>query len=238
MKVDILAFAAHPDDIELAASGTLLKQQDLGYTVGIVDLTAGELGTRDNAQLRAAEAKKASEIMQLQVRENLAMPDGFFELSEVNKRLIIESIRKHQPELILINAPHDRHPDHGRAAQLVKEAAFLSGLSKIETQSDGQTQLPWRPKNIYHYIQDYYIKPDFVVDITPFFEKKMACVLAYQSQFYGGNSKEAETPISSKDFLEFLEARAREVGRLIGVTYGEGFVTNTPLSIQNLMAFS
>lgn len=167
MKVDILAFAAHPDDIELAASGTLLKQQDLGYTVGIVDLTAGELGTRGNAQLRAAEAKKASEIMQLQVRENLAMPDGFFELSEVNKRLIIESIRKHQPELILINAPHDRHPDHGRAAQLVKEAAFLSGLSKIETQSDGQTQLPWRPKNIYHYIQDYYIKPDFVVDITP-----------------------------------------------------------------------
>jgi bacillithiol biosynthesis deacetylase BshB1 len=237
MKVDILAFAAHPDDIELAASGTLLKQQDLGYTIGIVDLTAGELGTRGNAQLRAAEAKKASEIMQLQVRENLAMPDGFFELSEVNKRLIIESIRKHQPELILINAPHDRHPDHGRAAQLVKEAAFLSGLSKIETQAEGQTQLPWRPKNIYHYIQDYYIKPDFVVDITPFFEKKMACVLAYQSQFYGGNSKEAETPISSKDFIYFLEARAREVGRLIGVTYGEGFVTNTPLSIQNMMAF-
>lgn len=230
MKLDILAFAAHPDDIELACSGTLLKHIAMGKKVGIIDLTRGELGTRGSAELRAIEANKSSEIMGIQVRENLEMADGFFENNSINQLKIIEVIRKYQAELILANAIEDRHIDHGRAAELVHNAAFLSGLAKIETNKLS----PWRPKKTIHYIQDYYLKPDLVIDITPYFEKKKECILAFSSQFYNPESKEPETPISSKLFFDFLEARSREIGRLIGVEFGEGFNTKTPIICNDL----
>jgi bacillithiol biosynthesis deacetylase BshB1 len=230
MKLDILAFAAHPDDIELACSGTLLSHIQLGYKVGIIDLTRGELGTRGSAELRDKEANKSSKLMGVQVRENLRMDDGFFENNKANQLKIIEMVRKYQPDLVLANAINDRHIDHGRAAQLVHDACFLSGLAKINT-----NKLPaWRPKRILHYIQDYYQTPDLVFDITPYNEIKKECILAFSSQFYNPESKEPETPISSKLFFDFLEARAREMGRLIGVEFGEGFNSKTPLNIKDL----
>ena len=235
MKLDILAFAAHPDDVELAASGTVAAHLAQGYTVGIIDLTGGELGTRGNTQLRGKESAAATEILGVQVRENLGMREGFNVNDEQHKLSIITAIRHYQPEILLCNAIRDRHIDHGRAASLVDDACFLAGLPKIETSYNGEAQKAWRPKAVYHYIQDYYSQPDIIVDITPYFETKMKSIRAYQSQFFNPNSNEPQTPISGEDFLKFIEARAREYGRLIGVAYGEGFNTHRPPGTANLM---
>jgi bacillithiol biosynthesis deacetylase BshB1 len=230
MKLDLLAFAAHPDDIELSCCGTLLRHLQMGYKVGIVDLTRGELGTRGSADIRDKEAALSSNLMGISVRENLNMKDGFFENNQLNQLKIIEIVRKYQPDLVLANAINDRHIDHGRAAQLVHDACFLSGLAKINTPNS----TAWRPKKVLHYIQDYYQKPDIVFDITEFYETKKKCILAFSSQFYNPESNEPETPISSKSFFDFLEARSREMGRLIGAEFGEGFISKTPLNIKDL----
>jgi len=230
IKLDILAFAAHPDDVELSASGTLLHHITLGKKVGIIDLTRGELGTRGSAELRDIEAEKSSEILGLHVRENLGMADGFFENNKENQLKIIEMIRKYRPNLVLANAMSDRHIDHGRAAELLHNACFLSGLSKIVT---GDLSA-WRPKQVLHYIQDYYVQPTIVVDITPYFSKKIEAIMAFSSQFYNPENKEPETPISGEKFLNFIEGRSREMGRFIGVEFGEGFISKTPLQIKDL----
>lgn len=229
--LDILAFSAHPDDVELSCSGTLIKHIEQGFKVGIIDLTEGELGTRGSKDIRREEAKKAAELMKISIRENLKLADGFFDLSEKNKLSVIKMIRKYQPKIVLANAISDRHPDHARAAQLVSEACFLAGLVKIDT-----GQVPHRPSVVYHYIQDRYIKPDFIVDITGYFDKKMDCVKAFTSQFYDPNSKESLTPISGPEFFSYLEGRAVECGRLIGKLHGEGFTTERPAGINSFNA--
>lgn len=236
MKVDILFIAAHPDDVELCCAGTVFKHIAEGATVGIVDLTAGELGTRGNAEIRANEAKEAARIMGVSFRENLGLRDGFFDLSESNKLPVIRAIRKHQPEIIITNAIRDRHPDHGRAAQLVAEASFLSGLTKIEMEQDGHVLRAWRPRQVYHMIQDRYISPEICVDISDYIDQKINAVMAFESQFYNPLSEEPHTPISGLDFMEFLKARAREMGRLIGVEYAEGYTTTGPVRKNNLLA--
>ena len=235
MKVDILFIAAHPDDVELCGAGTVFSHIAQGYTVGIVDLTAGELGTRGNKSIRAEEASKATEILGVSFRDNLELPDGFFDLSESNKLAVIRTVRKYQPEIIITNAIRDRHPDHGRAAQLVRESCFLAGLVKIGVNIGGEALPPWRPRQIYHMIQDHYIHPDICVDITPYIDRKSEAVMAFKSQFYNPKSDEPNTPISGLDFFEFLKARAREMGRLIGVEYAEGYTVEGPVSKNNLM---
>lgn len=222
-RVDVLAFAAHPDDVELACSGTLMKHIASGQKVAIVDLTQGELGSRGTVETRYDEAKNSSEIMGVSFRHNLKMSDGFFEINEKNKRLIVEQIRRFKPNIVLCNSITDRHPDHGRASQLVSEACFLSGLVKVETSWDGTTQEAHRPSAVYHYIQDRHITPDFVVDITEFAERKMQAIQAFKTQFYNPDSKEPKTPISGKEFLDFLYARMQEFGRPAGYRYAEGF---------------
>lgn len=234
MKLDILAFAAHPDDVELGASGTLMKHIAQGKKVGIVDLTQGELGSRGSIETRYQEAEKASEIMGIAVRVNLKMSDGFFEINEQNKRLIIEQIRRYKPAIVLANAVKDRHPDHGRASQLVSEACFLSGLVKVQSSWNNILQEAHRPKAVYHYLQDYALKPDFVVDVTEFYDRKMEAILAYSSQFFDPNSEEPETPISSKAFLSFIEARMRDLGRPIGVEFAEGFTVERYLGVEDI----
>lgn len=234
MKLDILAFAAHPDDVELAASGTIMAHIALGKKVGIVDLTRGELGTRGSADLRDKEAAASSKILGVSVRENLRMRDGFFVNDETHQLRIIEMIRLYQPEIVLCNSQVDRHIDHGRAAELVHNACFLSGLRKIETEYRGIKQEQWRPKAVYHYIQDYYTKPDIIVDITPYFERKLESIKAFSSQFYDPNSTEPESPISTKDFMTFIEGRAREFGRNIGVPFGEGFTVKKLIGTRDL----
>ena len=229
MKLDVLAFAAHPDDIELACSGTILKLIAEGKSVGIIDLTKGELGTRGSEQTRQEEAALSSTILGIQVRENLDLGDGSFQLSQENKLRVIEMIRAYQPTIVLANATDDRHIDHPRAAQLVKEAFFLSGLKKIETNLNGVKQDAFRPKHLFHYIQHYHMTPDFVIDVTPYQDRKMQSIQAYKTQFYNPENKGVETPISSKRFLNFLDGRAREMGESIGVEFGEGFVSATPL---------
>lgn len=235
MKVDLLFIAAHPDDVELCCAGTVFKHIALGHTVGIVDLTAGELGTRGNADIRAKEAAKASAIMGISLRENLGLRDGFFDLSESNKMPIIRAIRTYKPEIVITNAIRDRHPDHGRAAQLVAESCFLSGLPKIEMYEDGQLLPAWRPKQVYHMIQDRYIAPNVCVDISSYIDNKTEAVLAFKSQFYDPVSTEPHTPISGLDFIEFLKARAREMGRLIGVEYAEGYTVEGPVKKDDLL---
>lgn len=230
MKLDILAFGAHPDDIELAASGTLLYHQGLGQKIGVVDLSKGELGTRGSAELRMQEAEKAAKILGLSVRENLGVADGFFEIDQTNLMKVVEMIRKYRPEVVFANAVSDRHPDHGRGASLVSRACFLSGLVKVDT-----NQEPWRPKAVYNYIQDRGLTPHFVIDITEYWSKKMESIMAYSSQFYDPNSKEPDSPISSKEFKDFLEARAREHGRMIGVEFGEGFTIERPIGVTNVL---
>ncbi|MGB0166405.1 MAG: bacillithiol biosynthesis deacetylase BshB1 [Luteibaculum sp.] len=225
-KLDILAIAAHPDDVELACSGTIIQEINRGKKVGIVDLTRGELGTRGTPEIRDEEAQKAAKVLGVRIRENLQMSDGLFSESIENLMRVVEIIRKYMPEIILTNAKSDRHPDHGRGGDLVERAMFLSGLPKVETSLRGIWQEAWRPKAIYRFVQDRYLKPDIVVDITESMNTKMESILAYKSQFYDPASKETETPISSKEFLEFVKARAREMGREIGVEFGEGF--NTP----------
>ena len=234
MKLDILAFGAHPDDVELGCAGTILKEIALGKTVGIVDLTRGELGTRGSADLRDQEAAASAQILGVAVRENLHFRDGFFANDETHQLEVIKMIRKYQPEIVLCNAIEDRHIDHGKGSQLVSDASFLSGLMKIETQLDGQTQQAWRPKLVYHYIQWKDIKPDFVVDITGFTDTKVAAILAYRSQFYDPNSTEPESPITSKNFLESLNYRSRDFGRLVGVEHAEGFTVERYLAVNSL----
>ena len=223
MKLNILAIAVHPDDVELSCAGTLLKHIDMGKKVGILDLTRGELGSRGTAETRDVEAADSTKILGVHVRENVRMADGFFTHTEENLRRIIAILRKYQPDIVLANALNDRHPDHGRAAKLTADACFLSGLVRIETELDGKIQDKWRPKALYHYIQDYYRKPDFVIDITSYMEQKTKAIMAFKTQFFDPESKEPETPISSKAFLDFLSARAQEMGRPAGFLYAEGF---------------
>jgi bacillithiol biosynthesis deacetylase BshB1 len=235
MKTDILFIVAHPDDVELCSAGTVFRHIEMGHSVGIVDLTAGELGTRGSAAIRAEEAARASAIMGISVRENLGLRDGFFDLSESSKKPIIRAIRKYQPEIVITNAIRDRHPDHGRAAQLVAESCFLSGLPKIEMEDQGQLLKAWRPRHVYHMIQDRYIAPNVCVDITQYIDKKTEAVMAFKSQFYDPVSNEPHTPISGLDFIEFLKARAREMGRLIGVEFAEGYTIEGPVKKDNLL---
>jgi N-acetylglucosamine malate deacetylase 1 len=235
MKLDILIFAAHPDDAELGCSGTIVAHIAAGKKVGIVDLTRGELGTRGTPETRAAEAKAASEILGLSVRDNLDLADGFFVNDKAHQLKVVEKIRQYRPELVIMNAIHDRHPDHAKGSQLVSESCFLSGLKMIETTGpDGEKQEAWRPKAVYHYIQDRYIKPDVIVDITPYWEKKLESIRAFKSQFFNPDDTSENTYISSPEFMEFLEARAKEFGHAIGVTYGEGFTVERHLGVKNL----
>ena len=234
MKLDILAFGAHPDDVELGCSGTIAKEVSLGKKVGIIDLTRGELGTRGSVEIRNSESAKASEILGVVVRENLDMRDGFFVNDEAHQMKVIEMIRKYQPEIVLCNAITDRHIDHGKGSKLVSDACFLSGLRQIKTELDGEAQEAWRPKVVYHYIQWQNIEPNFVVDISEFMDKKMDSVLAYGSQFYDPNSKEPVSPITSKNFLDSVKYRAQDLGRLVGVEYAEGFTTERYLAVNSL----
>ncbi|NUM31874.1 MAG: bacillithiol biosynthesis deacetylase BshB1 [Bacteroidetes bacterium] len=229
-KLDILAFGAHPDDVELGCSGTLFSHIQKGLKIGIADLTKGELGTRGSSQIRESEANKAKEIFGINVRENLDLGDGFFEINKKSELAVIEIIRKYKPDIVLAPAVEDRHIDHGRAAQLVHNACFLAGLVKIKT----QTPEAWRPKTVLHYIQGYYLKPDVIFDISNFFDKKLECIKAYSSQFYNPESNEPETVLSGKDFFNYVEGRAIEMGRYIGVQYAEGFTKTKPLKLNNL----
>lgn len=232
IKLDILAIAPHPDDIELGCGGTLAKAVANGQKVGIVDLTRGDLGTRGTPEIREKESKDAAKILGVQARENLGMRDGFFEVNEENKLAIIQVIRKYQPEILIASALEDRHPDHGRAAKLIKDAAFLSGLKRIETGQEA-----WRPKRVFHIIQWRSLQPDFVVDITGFLDIKVKACLAYESQFYNPASDEPETAISSKNFKDSITYRASEYGRLIWKDAGEGFITESLLGVDNLDVF-
>ncbi len=234
MKLDILAFGAHPDDVELGCGATIAKEISLGKKVGIIDLTRGELGTRGSAEIRDKEAKKAQEILGVHIRENLGFSDGFF-INDKNHQLeIIKILRKYQPDIVLCNAIDDRHIDHPKGSNLVSDACFLSGLIKIETKLNGEIQDRWRPKQVYHYIQWKNIKPDFVVDISEFIEIKKEAVLAYSSQFYDAKSNELESPITSKNFLDSVTYRAQDLGRLIGVDYAEGFTSERFVAVDNL----
>ena len=235
LKLDILVLPVHPDDAELGCAGTILKHIEEGKKVGIADLTRGELGTRGSAEIRKSEAAAAADILGLTIRENIGLPDGFFENSREHQLKVIEIIRKYQPEIIITNAYHDRHPDHGRANELVEAASFLSGLRKIETEVDGISQEAWRPKLVLHFIQDNYIKPDFVVDVTDYWDTKIKSILAYQSQFFNKNwENEPQTYISSPEFINIVEARAREFGKSIQAKFGEGFTSRKILGVNSL----
>ena len=236
MKLDILVFGAHPDDAELGAGGTIAKEAATGKKVGIVDLTRGELGTRGTPELRDKEAAKAAEILGISIRENLEFADGFFVNDRPHQLEVIRMIRKYRPEIVLCNAIDDRHIDHARGAKLVSGACFLSGLVKIDTKMTGgaEWQEPWRPKAVYHYIQWKNLEPDFVLDVSRFIEKKQEAILAYSSQFFDPNSDEPETPISSKNFLDSVNYRARDLGRLVGVDYAEGFTTERYVAVKSL----
>lgn len=236
MKLDILVFGAHPDDAELGAGATMAKEVSKGKKVGIVDLTRGELGTRGSAEIRDREAAKAAKILGIAVRENMEFADGFFVNDKEHQLEIIRMIRKYRPEIVLCNAVDDRHIDHGRGSKLVSDACFLSGLIKIDTKIDGgdEWQEPWRPKVVYHYIQWKNLKPDFVVDVTGFIEKKTEAIMAYSSQFYDPDSNEPETPISSKNFTDSVVYRARDLGRIVGVEYAEGFTVERFVAVDHL----
>jgi bacillithiol biosynthesis deacetylase BshB1 len=235
MKLDILAFGAHPDDVEMSAAGTLLAAAAAGKKIGIVDFTRGELGTRGTPVTRAEEAARASRILGLHARENLGLADGFFRNDQEHQLPLIAALRRYQPDVVLCNAITDRHPDHGRGAQLASDACFLSGLRMIETLGeDGQPQLPWRPRVVYHYIQDRQLPSDFVVDITPHWTKKWESIQAYQTQFFNPSLDQPQTYLSSQEFGKFMEARAREFGHLIGVEFGEGFTRQRPVGVREI----
>ncbi|WP_375239853.1 bacillithiol biosynthesis deacetylase BshB1 [Aurantibacter sp.] len=234
MKLDILAFGAHPDDVELGCGATIAKEIANGKKVGIVDLTKGELGTRGTEFTRKEEAANAAKILGVQLRENLGFADGFFTNDKTHQLEIIKMIRKYQPEIVLCNAIDDRHIDHGKGSKLVSDACFLSGLLKIETEVEDESQEKWRPKLVYHYIQWKNIEPDFVVDVTGFMEVKMKSVLAYKTQFFDPNSNEPETPITSKNFTDSIKYRARDLGRLINTEYAEGFTTERYVATESL----
>lgn len=234
MKVDILAFGAHPDDIELGCGGSIALATSQGKKVGLIDLTRGELGTRGSAEIREKEAKEAADVLGVSFRKNLGFRDGFFVNDEVHQIKVIETIRKYQPTLILCNAIDDRHIDHAKGSQLVSDACFLSGLKKIKTKDkQGNYQDSWRPNKVYHYIQWKELSPDFVIDITSTLEDKMKAINAYRSQFYDQKSKEPQTPISSKNFHDSVRYRAKNLGRLTGVEAAEGFTVERPLLISD-----
>jgi bacillithiol biosynthesis deacetylase BshB1 len=234
-KLDILVLAAHPDDAELACSGTLALHISKGYKAGVVDLTQGELGTRGNAQTRAEEAKESAKILGLTIRENLGLRDGFFLNNEADQLKVVTAIRKYQPTIILANAIKDRHPDHGKGAQLVHDACFLSGLMKVKTKDEnGIDQLPWRPTGLYHCVQSQYIVPDFIVDVSDHWATKMRCIKAYKTQFFNPDSKEPQTYISTENFLKMIESRGIEYGHSIGASYGEGFTMSRTPGVRSL----
>jgi bacillithiol biosynthesis deacetylase BshB1 len=236
LKLDILVLPVHPDDAELGCAGTILKHIQLGHKVGIIDLTRGELGTRGTAEIRDQEAAKAAEILGLTVRENLGLPDGFFTNTKEYQLKVVAAIRKYQPEIVITNAYHDRHPDHGRANELVEASAFLAGLRRIETWDNGELQEAWRPKQVLHFIQDRYIEPDVLVDVTEYWDKKIESIYAYGSQFHNPewNEDEPQTYISSPDFIEQIQGRGREFGKSINVKYAEGFTSVKILGVDNL----
>ncbi|MAZ26279.1 MAG: bacillithiol biosynthesis deacetylase BshB1 [Cytophagaceae bacterium] len=234
MKLDILAIGAHPDDVELSCAGVIAKEVSNGKKVGVLDLTQGELGTRGTAEIRAQEAADAAKILRLSIRENLGLADGFFENNRESQLRIIEILRKYRPEIVLCNAIEDRHIDHGRGSKLTSDACFLSGLKQIKTTIDGVAQEHWRPRHVYHYIQWKNLKPDFVVDISDFIETKMDAVLAYRSQFYDPKNIEGDTPISSSNFKESIKYRARDLGRLIGTEYAEGFTAERYPAVDSI----
>lgn len=234
-KIDILAIGIHPDDVELCASGTLLRHAAMGKTFGILDLSKGELGTRGTAEIRLREAAESAKLLGAAFRETLDIPDGLFTYSPENWLKIVRVIRACRPEIVLCNAPDDRHPDHGRSAKLEADACFYAGLEKIETfDNKGNKQEKWRPKSVYHYIQDVQLTPDFVVDITPWIDRKMESILTFRSQFFDPNNGAPDTPISGKEFLEFMKAKMRVFGRSIWAEYAEGFICARPPGVNNL----
>ena len=234
MKLDILVFGAHPDDAELGCGGTIAKEISLGKKVGIIDLTCGELGTRGSGELRIIEARNAAEILGAAIRENLGFSDGFFTNDKKHQLEVVKMIRKYQPDIVLCNAVDDRHIDHGKGSQLVSDACFLSGLVKVVTTLEDEKQEKWRPKQVYHYVQWKNSTPHFVVDVTGFIPAKTAAVLAYSSQFYDPKSTEPETPITSKNFIDSINYRAKDLGRLIGVEHAEGFTSERYVAVENL----
>lgn len=238
MKLNILAFGAHPDDVEMSCGGTIIKHIGKGWTAGIIDLTRGELGTRGSATIREAEAKAAAKILGVEHRINLNLRDGFVFNTESNQMKVIEQIRQFQPDVVLANAVDDRHIDHGRAAELVKHACFLSGLSKIETQWQGKPQNAWRPKQVYHYIQDKDLEPDFLIDISEHIEQRMNAVMAYQSQFFESRTNEPITYISTPEYMDALKGRLLLWGKRMGVKYAEGFTTNKTIGVSGFDVLS
>lgn len=236
LKLDLLAFGVHPDDVELGCAGTLLASMAQGKKAGIIDLTQGELGTRGTIHTRKKEADNAAKVLGVSVRENLQMADGFFQNDEAHQRRVIQVIRRYRPEIVLCNAPEDRHPDHGRSSQLVSDAAFLSGLRKIETTDEGQLQEAWRPKYVFHYLQDRFLQPDFVFDISEFHDRKIESVLCYQTQFHNPSLNEPQTYIPSPEFLDAVKARAMMLGKRIGVKFAEGYISSKMIGIANFEA--
>jgi bacillithiol biosynthesis deacetylase BshB1 len=234
MKLDILAIGVHPDDVELGCSGTILKHIAQGKKVGILDLTKGELGSRGSGDLRIEEAKKSATILGVEIRENLGFADGFFKNDKNHQIEIIKILRKYQPDIVLCNSPRDRHPDHGRASELVYESCFYSGLVKIETVINGEIQELWRPRAVYHYIQDRFLKPDFVVDVSGYVDKKMEAIMAFSSQFYNPDSAAPETPISSEKFLDFVKSRMANFGRDINADYAEGYTVDRVVGVEDI----
>lgn len=235
MKLDILVLASHPDDAEISCAGTIARHVALGHAVGIVDLTQGELGTRGTVEIRAREAAASAKILGVAVRENLGLKDGFFQNDPTHQLSVVRAVRKFQPSIVLANAVYDRHIDHGKGASLAYDACFLSGLVRVETfDEEGRKQKPWRPAVVYHYIQSLYIEPDFIVDVSDYWEKKMEAIQAFKSQFYDPQSNEAETYISSPGFVKMLEARAIDWGYAIGTKYGEGFTTRRYPGVRSL----
>jgi N-acetylglucosamine malate deacetylase 1 len=233
MKLDVLAFGVHPDDVELSCAGVLLAEKKRGKRTGIIDLTRGELGTRGTAETRTAEAAEAAKILGVDIRENLEMADGFLQNDEAHQRKIITAIRTYQPEIVLCNAPEDRHPDHGRSSRLVADAAFLAGLRKIETESNGKSQEAWRPKYVFRYIQDRMLQPDFVMDVSEVFEQKLEAIRAYRTQFHNEDTDEPQTYISTPDFLESVIYRHKLFGKMIGVKFAEGFISDKMVGLHN-----
>lgn len=231
----MLCITAHPDDTEIGMGGTVLRHLHLGHRVGIVDLSVGELGTRGSGELRQQEAAAAARSMGITTRYQLGLPDGFFEVNEASLLAVVRVIRRHRPKVVFTNAIRDRHPDHGRGAELVSRACFLSGLRRIATEDDGKAQEAWRPKAVYHCIQDHWIDPDIVFDVTDFWEGKMKALSCFKSQFYDPNSTEPTSPISVPEFFPTLEGRALETGRLIGAKYGEGFTVERPVGVDDAL---
>jgi N-acetylglucosamine malate deacetylase 1 len=234
MKLNILAFGIHPDDIELGCSGTLVKHKSKGYKIGVCDLTRGEMGTRGDVETRKIEAEKAKQLLNLDIRVNLEMKDVWALDNEENWLKIIHIIRKYKPDIVLANAPDDRHPDHKKGADMVKKAVFLSGLTKIETFENGISQEAFRPNKLYHYIQFKNLEPDFVVDITDYYDIKHQSIMAYSTQFYDPKSNEPKTLISEERFLEYVKAKDSVWGNSIGVRYGEGFIANRYIGVDDL----